>query len=85
MLSNEVPQNTAQIESYLNDLVQMRAARLASQLIRCEHNDDPREAPNPAHGVVIRRAQELRQYGPRPHVDPAVAAHNQAVCDLRKP
>ena len=80
-LSNEGQPNNATAEEYQFTLDSMRVARLASQLIRYERNDDPREAPNPAHGVHIRRLVPVT----RTPVDDHCKTHNSNTEDLGHP
>ena len=82
-LSNETPPNTKVIDDYRYNLLQLKVKNLVADLVKGEHNPDPREAPNPAHGVhirVLRPACDLR-----PHVDRACADHNAMVSGVGKP
>lgn len=86
MLSNENPfamTSDEQRNAFQFDL--RRAKALAQRLVTGQTNPDPREAENPSRGVRIRRVEQERQYGPRPHVSPEISAHNAAVANLRKP
>ena len=82
-LSNETPPNTETIDNYKWTLTQMKVRQLVADLVKCERHPDPREAPNPAHGVrirVLRPACDLR-----PRVDEACAAHNAMVSGVGHP
>jgi len=78
-LSNETPPNTSTIDDYAFTVARIKAQQLGSQLIRGERNDDYRErqAPNPAHGVHIRKLVQIR-----PHVDTECADHNSRVSSV---
>lgn len=80
-LANEGHPNTQPSEEYLFQLTQMKAARLASQMIRGETNSDPREAVSPARGVHIRRLVPVR----RTPVDDHCRTHNSNTEDLGSP
>jgi hypothetical protein len=89
-LSNESPTNAAATEQRLIEFAKARgtARALAKQMILYERNPDPmreREAPNPAHGVRIRRVVPMLPVDFRIEVTEECKRHNQAVCDLRKP
>ncbi len=78
-LSNEQPPNTQAIDAYSATLTAIKTKNLANRLVQYEHNPDAREAPNPAHGIRIRRIV------PRPSrvlVDEACKKHNSAVSSL---
>lgn len=84
-LSNETTPNLKTTNDFVYTLAEMRATRLASQLIQRERNPVPMEPLDAARAVRIRRQQDLMQFGPRPRVPDDVSSHNQAVCDLRRP
>jgi hypothetical protein len=77
-LSNETTPQTQVSEDYAFELAAMRAKRIANELIKYEHNPDPRKAQNPAHpgATTVRRINiELS----RVHVDSSCQDHNLAV------
>jgi hypothetical protein len=79
-LSNETPPNTSTIDAYQEALLQIKVKNLANALIQYEHNPDPREAPNPSHGVHIRKLVQIR-----PHVDRECQDHNSMVSGVGHP
>jgi hypothetical protein len=81
-LSNENQPQAATTEAYTFALDAMKAARLASQLIKYEHNPDPRELPNPAHPGATRvrtLSIESTLIPMRVRVSQSCAEHNSRV------
>jgi hypothetical protein len=78
-LSNEKPPNTATLDAYQQTLINISTKNLADRLVTYQHNSDPREAPDPAKGIRIRRIVPLPS---RVNVDDACKNHNSAVQSL---
>jgi hypothetical protein len=78
-LSNETTPQTQVSEAYAFELAAMRAKRIANELIKYEHNPDPREAQNPAHPGATRVRTLSTLIPLRVHVDKACADHNSRV------
>jgi hypothetical protein len=57
------------------------ARNLADRLVKCDHNPDPREAPNPAHGIRIRKIVPFRHFP----VTDEVKEHNANVSGVGSP
>jgi len=78
-LSNENQNpNTTTTDDYRGELAVMQTRRIASKLIKYEHNPDPRELPNPALTTTpIRTKQTLIPM--RVRVDASCADHNSRV------
>jgi hypothetical protein len=79
-LSDESPNPQTQVSAdYRFELDAMQAKRIADQLIKFEHNPDPREARNPAHPGATR----VRTLVPlHVHVDKSCQDHNLAVSSM---
>lgn len=77
MLSEEKPSNPATVAAYRATLDEIAARSLASRLVKFEHNPDPREAPDPAKGIRIRKIVPYRVV-----VDRSCQDHNLAVYTL---
>jgi hypothetical protein len=90
MLSNENPNpNTATIDAYTATLADIKTRNLANRLIQYEHNDSPRDgydAPNPAHGIRIRRIDlEKSLSASRIPVTQECSDHNSRVAGVGHP
>jgi hypothetical protein len=85
-LANETTPNTQNVDAYQATLNELRAYNLASKLVTYEHNPDPREAANPAHGVRIRRIDlEKSLAASRTPVTRECADHNSRVSGVGNP
>jgi hypothetical protein len=90
-LSNENPNpSTATADNYRASLNLMHAHTLAAKLVAYEHNEAPKDAtanaPNPAHGVRIRKIDlEKSLTLSRVRVTPDCADHNSRVSGVGDP
>jgi len=66
--------------SIQTDYANKIAHTLGTRLVGGECNPDPREAPNPAHGVHIRRI--VPACGLRPNVSQEIKEHNSRVSSV---
>ena len=86
MLSNETLPNTETADSFRETINEIRTKNLADRLVKYEHNDDPREVPNPNQGIRIRRIDlEKSVAHGRVPVTQECAEHNSRVSGVGHP
>jgi hypothetical protein len=88
MLSNENPNpNTQTVDDYRAAIDMRHAKNLSDRLINYEHNPDPKEAPDPAPGVRIRRQIDVERSlaASRVPVTQECSDHNSRVSGIGDP
>jgi hypothetical protein len=80
------PANNEVVDKFRQTLNEISTKNLADRLVKFEHNDDPREAPNPNVGIRIRRIDLAKSIARgRVPVTQECADHNSNVSGVGHP